>query len=408
MNANRHDLEIQYHRVKVNGWLPSFQREAKRAGVTTARLLALGSRETNLQDIKGDFRGGVYHGFGVLQVDIGTDAAWCRQWTKGQVDGGVKRGVDIYLGKVSQIVHHVGQRQLIGSRAFIGKPVEQDDIQRIATGAYNCGLWAYYHFSRGENVDSTTTGHDYSRDVYDRAVEFADILEKDNVVLGAVAAELDAQGKYASRTAQERFHHLVADARLQLPSAEPQEDEDALTAVDYGREPSEPVSAAPPFDSPALPSQPTELPASVDVSTPPPNDTQITQTQTIDAVAGTTSTMTQLAAPAESAPGILDHVNSLGDRFQGLQSTLDKFGIANPLANTSFGTWFMLIIKTAFAGVAMSFAFLKDNPIYLVIVAIALGAAAFLYNESRKRVAKERAGVPEDIVREGMKPVETK
>lgn len=242
MNATRHDLEIQFRRVVQNGWLAWFQREAKRAGTTTAHLLGIGSRETNLKNIRGDFRGGQYHGFGVMQVDIGTDPGYARHWTPQNVEPSIVRGIDIYLGKVADIRSCVGRRSIVRGRSFTGKPVDPEDLRRIATAAYNCGRWAHYHFSRGENVDSTTTGHDYSRDVYDRAVEFADLLTEGGYEKQATYDELSQQGKYARNEHVKRFYNegprvtQLLPSRLQLPLGESQEAEDELAATDYERD----------------------------------------------------------------------------------------------------------------------------------------------------------------------------
>ena len=52
---------------------------------------------------------------------------------------------------------------------------------RVTIAAYNCGLWAYYHFSKGHDVDQVTTGQDYSRDVLAKAVRFKPLLPTENV-----------------------------------------------------------------------------------------------------------------------------------------------------------------------------------------------------------------------------------
>lgn len=237
MNASRRDLENQFRRVIDNGWLPMVQKYAKQEGITTACKLGRGSRETNLKNIRGDYRGGHYHGFGVEQVDIGTDPAYCRNWTPGNVEGGFAGGTRIFLTKVRDTLNCVGQKCTIRGRSFTGKAVDLDDLRRIATSAYNCGRWAHYHFSRGENVDTTTTGNDYSRDVYDRSVEFADMLERAGLDQNAVALELDQQGKYARTAHQKRFQHFVMPDRVKLPVGQPMESQDELACCEYEREP---------------------------------------------------------------------------------------------------------------------------------------------------------------------------
>lgn len=235
MNATRKQLEAQFQAVVRQGWLAWFQREARRAGTTTSHLLGMGSRETNLKNIKGDYRNGRYNGFGVMQVDIGTDPVYARTWTPDKVEPSIVRGVDIYLSKVVDTKWSVGKKVLARNRSFVGRMPEADDLRRIATAAYNCGRWAHYHFSRGTHMDSTTAGGDYSRDVYDRAVEFAEMLEHGGYEPNAIAAELTLQGKYARQSHRDRFR-IVTNPRVNLPLDEPQEAAEMLEAADYGRD----------------------------------------------------------------------------------------------------------------------------------------------------------------------------
>lgn len=132
-------------------------------------------------------------------------------------------------------------------------------------------------------------------------------------------------------------------------------------------------------------------------SLPTTNQAVVTQSQTTSED-GTKQVDTSVQAPAGETSGILDHVNSLGDRFQGLQGTLDKFGISNPLANTSFGTWFVTLFKYAFSAVMTALGVMYNNPEYLAIGVLILIIGALVYNQSRKRVAAERAGVPVELL----------
>lgn len=197
MNATAKQLKAQYERVKTAGWIPWFEAAAKKAGTTTAHFLAIGSRETNLKNIRGDFRNGKYNGYGVMQVDIGTDAEYAKNWTAADVEPSIRRGGEIYHSKVKQIQSGQGKSLKVRGKTFVGRKCDADDIRRIATAAYNCGLWAYFHFSNHAHVDATTTGKDYSRDVYDRALQFAAFLEEDGEA-NAFAREIELQGKYAT------------------------------------------------------------------------------------------------------------------------------------------------------------------------------------------------------------------
>ena len=263
MNISRNEIAKQYFKVKQRGWLPAFQRESQRAGTSTAHLLAIGSRETNLENIRGDFRGGIYHGAGVLQVDIGTDPDYVRNWTKDKWERSVVRGVDIYLSKVDDTLKCQGRRAKARQREFTGKRVESDDLRRIATAAYNCGRWAHYHFSNGNNVDSSTTGRDYSRDVYDRAYEFARLLQADKAEPFAVSEEIVLQGKYARDRHKSESGVFYAE-RVKLPPALPETEPPAVPA-DLPTElptekpafesPQDPASSEPPPASEAVPAE---------------------------------------------------------------------------------------------------------------------------------------------------------
>lgn len=228
MSATPKQLKAQYNRVKAAGWLPWFTEAAEKADTTTAHFLAIGSRETNLLNIKGDFRNGRYNGFGVMQVDVGTDPDYAANWKASEVEPSIRRGGEIYESKVDQIINGQGKSLAVKGKKFVGRKVELDDVRRIATSAYNCGLWAYFHFSNHSHVDLSTTGKDYSRDVYDRSLEFAKLLEADGDV-GAYASEIQLQGKYATEEEKAKVKaSLVTDTVTEptLPAAEPPQSEE--------------------------------------------------------------------------------------------------------------------------------------------------------------------------------------
>lgn len=236
MNVTPKQIRGQFDRAVRDGWLEYFQKAATKAGTTTAHLLAIGSRETNLRNIRGDYRSGRYHGYGVMQVDIGTDPEYAARWTPNKIEPSIRRGGEIYTSKVRDTIKTIGKKVSVRNKVFVGARGDTDDIRRIATAAYNCGRWAYYHFSRGEHVDSTTTGKDYSRDVYDRAVEFADLLDREGIEPGALKIEVRLQGKYARAAHRERAQVALNEKRLRLPAADARESEEVLSAADYGRD----------------------------------------------------------------------------------------------------------------------------------------------------------------------------
>jgi len=154
-NWTEGDLSRQLSHATSNGWIPYFADAAQLSHFDTEFLLAIASRETNLLNIKGDFRDGVYHGFGIMQVDVGTDPDFCAKWTPDQVDGSIQRGTKILAGKRDSLA---------------AKNVT--DLKAIAA-AYNTGASNVIRsVESGVDPDRTTTGHDYGSDVIARRAVF--------------------------------------------------------------------------------------------------------------------------------------------------------------------------------------------------------------------------------------------
>jgi hypothetical protein len=435
MNATRKQLERQFENVVQRGWLPWFQREARRGGTTTAHVLGLGSRETNLENIRGDFRNGKYNGFGVMQVDIGTDPVYARNWTKALAEPSIIRGVDIYLSKVRDTRNSVGKRVQVRSRHFIGAAVAEDDLRRIATAAYNCGRWAYFHFSNRHHVDSTTTGKDYSRDVYDRAVEFADILEERGYEQMAIANELTLQGKYARSEHRKIFTFDVPQERLKANFGPEMEAPEELEAADYERGYLDPFADLRTGDlldvstSTAVPSErPAEIPDLIAdqrpiIATPsvPPHSTneppstqsgsesgattELTSTQTVETPEGEkthSATVTQLpgdepdAAPShwlelrDWRPFASRWLKRVGGAFSGLNVT--QFSGLSFAGITDASNWYIYV------GVAVGILILLL--IAAAVIAIPLIALWFF---SDRKVANAKTEVGRSLVDPNMK-----
>jgi len=158
-NWTEADLKRQFEHARQNGWLPYFEDAARQHGFAVELLLAISSRETNLRNIKGDFRDGIYHGYGVMQVDVGTDPAFCKAWTPEEVNGSVQGGCRILAGK----------------RAYLAKK-QCTDLKAIAA-AYNTGEGNVSRsLAAGRDPDSTTTGRNYGSDVLARMEVFKRLL----------------------------------------------------------------------------------------------------------------------------------------------------------------------------------------------------------------------------------------
>jgi hypothetical protein len=155
-NWTEADLVNQLHRATSKGWIPLFAAAAAANDFDTDLLLAIASRETNMQNIKGDFHDDAFHGFGIMQVDVGTDPDFCAHWTPDQVEGSIQRGTKILAGK----------RDSLAAKTIT-------DLKAIAA-AYNTGASNVIHsVQTGQDPDRTTTGHDYGSDVVARRELFA-------------------------------------------------------------------------------------------------------------------------------------------------------------------------------------------------------------------------------------------
>jgi hypothetical protein len=150
-NWTEADLQRQFNNALNAGWLPHFEIAALVHGFDPELLLAIASRETDMRNIKGDFRDGIYHGYGLMQVDIGTYPDFCHAWTPDNVQGSIETGAEILSGK----------RQALAAQGVT-------DL-RAVVAAYNTGHPNVLRsIQAGADPDRTTTGHDYGRDVLAR------------------------------------------------------------------------------------------------------------------------------------------------------------------------------------------------------------------------------------------------
>lgn len=375
MNATANQLLTQLLYVQGKDWMPFFATAAKTGKTTDSHMLAVGSRETKLKNIRGDYRNGKYNGFGVMQVDIGTDAEYARAWSLTNAKAGIIRGGEIYATKTADTKACVGKSVKVRSKTFTGKAVEPDDLRRISTAAYNCGRWAHYHFSRGEHIDRATTGADYSRDVYDRAIHFAAMLGgqmvatrtiKKKIVCTlapdarlavvdetALGREIKLQGKYC------RPEHAALIGQNQpggesLPLVSPQGSDTDLAPVDYYRDGQ--ISNQPQTDQAIESSTSQKLEEdgkTVEETTVVKNEQDVNKTETIN----------------EPKP-----YNNVGF-WQTIKGDLAKIGVTNGIAQTateygekvqSWGIPQTLIIKLAYLVALISIGYLLFRAIHFV------------------------------------------
>jgi hypothetical protein len=190
-------LSTQYARAKRNGWLPFYRDAAAKFNFTTEDLLGKDSRESNLNNIKGDYHDGVYHGFGLPQLDIGSHRKFIESGQWQDVAKVVMKGAEALAEKRDQIVKASKMKTVtIKFRSgktvkFTPKPFNDDELRQMTLAAYNCGLASYYHFSLGHDIDAGTTGKNYSADIIERSKDFADLMARDH--FGATANDREVE-----------------------------------------------------------------------------------------------------------------------------------------------------------------------------------------------------------------------
>jgi hypothetical protein len=153
VNIQGDTLLVQYRRAKAD-W-PFIETAEQDQGLPALLLYAVGSRETNLRNIKGDFTqrphesSPRFHGFGVWQRD--SDAF----------------GVDeAYLKDVPKQARDAAELLAANHRRL--------GTWEAAVAAYNCGVGnVLAALAAGLPVDHHTAGGDYSADVLARLAHLA-------------------------------------------------------------------------------------------------------------------------------------------------------------------------------------------------------------------------------------------
>jgi hypothetical protein len=170
-----------YDRADELGWIPYFRDAAEANDFAPELLMAIGYRETNLNPKYLKVAGDNGHGYGLMQIDNRSFAEWVNsgKWKKAQEC--IDKGAEVLSSKRKEIQDSIGEKLTVKTLAgtsyeFEGKQIAGADLLRVTVAAYNCGLWAYYHFSKGHDVDRGTTGQDYSKDVLAKAARFKPLL----------------------------------------------------------------------------------------------------------------------------------------------------------------------------------------------------------------------------------------
>lgn len=234
MNATKAQLKIQFERAKRLGWLTHFEEAAAKYNFEPAFLLAIASRETNLDPkwLRNAGDGG--HGFGLMQVDVGTDIEWIKTGKWKDAREGILRGTLVLSQKRTQLKGYkpgtpVKARDS-GSKRWYSTPavtIKKGDYETVLAGTFNGGSWPVYHYSKGRGSDYGTTGKDYGADVVARAAVFAQLLKQD-----APRAETQAEDESPETTmpVAGREQDVAAVPDADAPPAPPANEGDTTRA----------------------------------------------------------------------------------------------------------------------------------------------------------------------------------
>lgn len=198
------ELRRQFNRARDMGWLKHFQEAAEVYGFPVEVLMGIASRETNLDPIWLTKPGDNGNGFGLMQVDAGTDREFARsgKWKDARL--GILRGTEILAEKMQRVKKLLAAGEVsVRDRSGRGYKVEfvpddfkEDDrtVLEISVAAYNSGDWAVYHFIKRRDPDRGTTGADYAEDVMGRAAEFKKLIPLSGTYTMSVTAIREGSG----------------------------------------------------------------------------------------------------------------------------------------------------------------------------------------------------------------------
>lgn len=178
MNLTRRQLKAQYDRAVSLGWLPYFEEATKitKGYFDVADLLAIGSRETNLDPKWLRRKGDNGHGCGLMQIDDRSfpEFTSSTKWQDARL--GILKGAEVLMQKWHDYENNIGKRVSVKGSTFTAKAASGATAQHIVISSYNCGRWAQFCFARGLDIDKYSTGKDYGRDVMERAAVIRSFL----------------------------------------------------------------------------------------------------------------------------------------------------------------------------------------------------------------------------------------
>lgn len=164
---NKKPAQEQIARLKIQGCWDAIEASAGKHNLPLAFVCAICSRETNCDNKLGDFRGGVYHGVGVMQIDIQHEIARVaiadRTW-KEHPEPLIEFGCALLATTLRQIKTH-------------DPALNEEGWLKFTAAAYNAGWGGAIRGHNEGDCDRYTTGHNYGHDVLQRMDAFQRALE---------------------------------------------------------------------------------------------------------------------------------------------------------------------------------------------------------------------------------------
>jgi len=163
---SQHDLSLQLQRLHATGFFDKLSAAAAINAFAPEFFFAIASRETNCVNELGDFQGGVYHGVGIVQIDVQHDVA-----RQARDDGTWKTDPDpLIVFGASLLADNIRQ-------SLAAFPAWTSDARlKVAASGYNCGMARAIAAAKDGDSDLRTTGHDYGKDVIARMAIFAALM----------------------------------------------------------------------------------------------------------------------------------------------------------------------------------------------------------------------------------------
>lgn len=175
-------LTAAFERCQLLEWIPFFRACAAAHSFEPELLMAIGYRESRLDPKYLEIPGDNGHGYGLMQIDIRSYPEWVKSGDWMDAHLCIAKASEILASRRDGITAAAGRKNLklktVAGKSYFfdGNPIPADDLLRITVSAYNCGLWAYYHYSKGHDIDAGSTGQNYSVDVLTNAVRFHQLL----------------------------------------------------------------------------------------------------------------------------------------------------------------------------------------------------------------------------------------